>query len=91
MENYIAHISITGDRKIQTVSDHCKKTAEYASSYLKSIGLGEVGYLAGLLHDAGKYTKKFNEYICKAVEDPDSVQRGSVNHTFTGVKYVLDK
>ena len=76
---------------IQSVSDHCRKTAEYASAILKDIGLENTAYLAGLLHDMGKYTEKFKNYIEAAIINDESVKRGSINHTFAGVKFILEK
>lgn len=85
-----AHIKIKeGQAVIQDVQTHCRNTAELAHACLESVGLGKTAYLAGLLHDCGKFTQVFSEYIQKAVNGED-VKRGSVNHTFAGVKFLLD-
>lgn len=85
-----AHIKIKeGQAVIQDVQTHCRHTAELAEACLHSVGLGRTAYLAGLLHDCGKFTQVFSEYIQKAV-DGENVHRGSVNHTFAGVKFLLD-
>lgn len=86
---FIAHIN-KETNKIQTCTDHCRKTAEYAADDLKEIGLKKTAYLAGLLHDCGKFTPEFNEYIQKAA-DGISVKKGSVIHTFAGVNYLMNK
>ncbi len=84
----LAHIRKEGSEcDFQTLSEHNRATAEYARAALEDIGLGTTAYLAGLIHDAGKATKKFQDYLHKAVEG-DAV-RGSVNHTFAGVRYIL--
>ena len=46
-----AHIRIreNGTRDIQSVADHCHKTAAYAAECLSGIGLSKTAYLAGLL------------------------------------------
>lgn len=75
--------------EFQTVSEHCHKTASYAESALKAVGLGASAYLAGLLHDAGKYTQKYKQYLLNAFAGLDVV-RGSVNHTFAAVRYLLN-
>lgn len=83
---YAAHIN--GNNDVQTCTDHCRKTAEYAADDLRSIGLGDAAYLAGLLHDMGKFTNEFNTYIHDAVINEKKVKR-SVIHSFAGLSYML--
>lgn len=83
---YAAHIN--GNNDVQTCTDHCRMTAEYASDDLRSIGLGDAAYLAGLLHDMGKFTNEFNAYIHEAVLNKKKVNR-SVIHSFAGLSYML--
>ena len=67
IESYPAHIrEVNGDVKVQESRDHCCKTAEYARADLQSISLGNAAFLAGLLHDCGKFTDDFRKYICSA-------------------------
>ncbi len=82
-----AHIREDGE--IQTVSMHCREAADIAVDALSSLGLGETARLTGLLHDMGKLRVAFKEYILAAAAGKP-VRRGSVNHTFAGVKYLLD-
>lgn len=82
---YIAHIN--GD-KIQSCTEHCLNTAKYAKADLMSVGLGNTAYLAGLIHDMGKFTKEFNEYIQKSARG-EHVRRGSVIHSFAGVRVMM--
>ena len=59
---YPAHIR--GEEKekvVQSVSEHCRNVAEYASYSMSSLGLKSTAYLAGLLHDMGKYTSLYKE------------------------------
>ena len=84
---YPAHIRETGER--QTVREHCRKTAALAAGALESIGLEKSAYLAGLLHDAGKNKKEYEDYLLEAAAG-GSVVRGSVNHTFAGARFLLD-
>lgn len=91
-----AHIRYDGiKRVVQTVEEHNRNVAKYAQQALEGIGLGDTGYLAGYLHDMGKYTDEFSEYI-DAVTDPripDTKRpaRGTVNHTFAGVRFVYQE
>lgn len=89
MDNFPAHIRET-DMVKQTVPEHCYATAGYAQKSLQEIGLGNAAYLAGLLHDMGKMTQEFREYIQRAANG-ESVRRGSVNHTFAGCRYLLER
>lgn len=73
---------------IQTAAEHCRHTAEYAEDALACIGLGMAAFLAGLIHDCGKFTHTYEDYLRKAIHGVP-VQRGSVNHTFAGVRYLL--
>ena len=82
-----AHINKYGT--VQTVGQHCRNTAEIAKKKLRKLGLGESAYLAGLLHDAGKCTNVFQNYIEKASRGED-VRRGSVIHTFAAVRFLLN-
>jgi CRISPR-associated endonuclease/helicase Cas3 len=84
-----AHIRLRQEeREVQTVQTHCKNTAAIAGRALAGIGLQKSAYLAGILHDAGKFTQDFAEYLEKAVSG-HALPRGSVNHTFAGVRYLL--
>ena len=86
MKKYIAHIQISSNGEIQeqTVTEHCRNTAEYAGKCLNPAGLFHAGYLAGLLHDAGKCKEEFQTYL------KNGGQRGSINHTFTGCRMILE-
>lgn len=88
---YPAHIrKVDGKKYIQTVEEHCRGVAEIAAELLRDIGLEKTAYLAGVLHDLGKFSENFKNYIEKAA-DGEKVQRGSVNHTFAGVRFLLEK
>ncbi len=89
VESFFAHTREAPEgavEAVQTVGDHCRKTAEYAGRTLEPAGLSAAGYLAGLVHDAGKYTGQFQTYL----QDRKG-RRGSVNHTFAGVRLLLER
>lgn len=88
--NMLAHLTEkNGVRAEQSLQEHCIHTAEYASKCLKSVGFYHMAYLAGLLHDMGKATEKFRHYLEDAFCGK-TVVRGSVNHTFAGVIFLLE-
>ncbi|MCD8106656.1 MAG: CRISPR-associated helicase Cas3' [Oscillospiraceae bacterium] len=74
--------------EIQTVFEHNSKTAELAGKSLQETGLYATAYVTGLLHDIGKLTGSYRKYIVRAASGKDVV-RGSVNHTFAGVRLIL--
>ena len=88
---YPAHIRKNADNKIvvQPVAEHCINCACY-SSEISIAGLKKIAYLAGVLHDIGKNTNVFKAYIRKAANG-EAVRRGSVNHTFAGVRFVMKR
>lgn len=83
---YLAHILESGEK--QTVREHCWNAADLAAKALRPIGLEHSAYLAGLLHDMGKCKEEFAQYLEAAAEGGEAV-RGSVNHTFAGVRFLL--
>ncbi len=88
-KEFPAHIRVEeGERIVQSVEEHCRKTAAYSSAALQPVGLEKTGYLLGLTHDCGKMTGLFSDYIQRAA-DGEAVRRGSVNHTFSAVKLLL--
>lgn len=63
IKKYFAHIlQDHNSRKEQTVEEQCRKTAQYAEKLI-SVGFAKCGYLAELLHDMGKYSDAFAEYL----------------------------
>ncbi len=86
MDDFWAHIRSGSEEAVQTVEEHCRNAAEYAAKTMEPTGLSSAGYLAGLVHDAGKYTNRFQTYLREG-----EGRRGSVNHTFAGVRMLLER
>ena len=60
--DYVAHVRTT-DKKIQTLKNHLLKVAEITKQLATKINASEAGELIGLLHDFGKYSAFFQNYI----------------------------
>ncbi len=90
-KDYYAHIRVNSEKKFeyQSVKEHSENTAKISEKILRDIGIGKVGYITGILHDMGKFKKEFQMYLLDAVNGKN-VRRGSVTHTFSGTKYILD-
>lgn len=86
---YLAHIS--QDKRKQTVAEHCRGTAQYASDSLKAVGMSDTAYLASLMHDMGKCKEAYSSYLKSAVDGDANAKRGSVNHSFAGARFALDR
>ena len=77
-------------RKNQTLSEHITNTADLAENFAGVFGCGNTAYLAGLLHDFGKYTQAFQDYLERSLRGED-VTRGEVIHALQGAKFVTEK
>ena len=57
--SYFAHSAEVEQERWQLLSVHLESTAARAATFLESVGLAELGRVAGLLHDLGKYAEEF--------------------------------
>ncbi|MCI6724626.1 MAG: CRISPR-associated endonuclease Cas3'', partial [Bacteroidales bacterium] len=63
---YISHIRKNQYDEIisyQSNEEHCIGVAELAKQFASEFGMGNWGYVLGILHDKGKEKKEFQEYI----------------------------
>lgn len=84
MNEYFAHDASGQTQALQSADEHCRNTAKFAADALEAVRLRQSAYLAGLIHDLGKFTALFQEYLLQ-----HSFKRGMVNHTFAGVRFLL--
>jgi CRISPR-associated endonuclease/helicase Cas3 len=95
--DFIAHY-LGPDNKSQSVLKHLEEVSKFASIFASKIGLPLVGELVGLLHDFGKYSKYFQNYIRSAegMLDPDEEPidskklKGKIDHSTAGAQLVWD-
>ena len=72
-----------GNWQIQTNEEHQQNVAELASSFAAQFGMAEWGKVLGLLHDAGKEQKNFQQHIKKeSGYEPDLIVKGDYNHAY---------
>lgn len=83
---FIAHFR-SKDGVEQSLEKHLKETAEIAKENGSPLGIPTICYLAGILHDAGKYRRAFQDYIF-AAKRGEKVDRGSVDHSTYGGKMI---
>lgn len=71
-----AHVSEDGTRT-QTVYEHLHNTAVLAAGFGKAFGAAEQAYLAGMLHDIGKYSAAFQRRLAGSAERVDHSTAGA--------------
>lgn len=71
---YYAHRD--GERA-QRLSDHLRNTARIAECFADAFGAGAMGRLAGLMHDAGKYSPAFQRRLAGSAERVDHSTPGA--------------
>ena len=69
---------------------HLCAVASLARKFAEAMGLENLAYACGLLHDLGKYSKAFQTYLRNAL-DGKKVCRGEVLHAWEGALVVLQQ
>ena len=91
----IAHVRKL-DGLQQLLIDHLLETSTISGQLAAKLNLGFVGELLGLMHDFGKYSRKFQKYIHDEtglfnpdLDDEESTPNGSkVDHSTAGAQWV---
>ena len=90
--NLIAHVrEIDGQQ--QSLWDHLCETSVIAGQFARKIGLEEIGLTMGLLHDLGKASTEYQNYLRtnEGLISPDEVgystgRRGEIDHSTAGAQ-----
>ena len=97
--NHIAH-QRKADGKLQSLETHLLEVSILSKMFASKIGLEPQGELIGLLHDLGKYSNEFQNYLRSAVglinQDEDEFVdaqglRGKVDHSTAGAQLVWEE
>lgn len=85
MKLKIAHLIELGNDIYaeQSLKEHLTNVSLLCEQYMSRIGCPTVGYLTGLLHDLGKCSQLFQDYL-ERVRNGMPHKRGEVNHSSAG-------
>ncbi|MDR1753760.1 MAG: CRISPR-associated helicase Cas3' [Eubacterium sp.] len=75
---------ITDDGRRQTLEMHLSKVSKYAYEFGSKCGIGELMRIAGLLHDIGKSTAEWQEYLQKS-------PKKTIPHSIYGARYAFEE
>jgi CRISPR-associated endonuclease/helicase Cas3 len=96
---HLAHIR-KKDGEEQALLKHLIGVAERSSKFASKIGLEEHGKLIGLLHDLGKYSETFQNYLKSAAglinpDEDDYIDalgmKGKIDHSTAGAQFIFKK
>ncbi len=98
--SHIAHHRAV-DQKKQSVAEHLQEVAAICGRLARKAGAEEAGHLLGLLHDFGKYSKDFQDYIKSGtgILNPDidneyvdaKALKGKIDHSTAGAQWVWQR
>lgn len=91
---FIAHVR-KSDGAIQSLEDHLAETALLCRQFTSVISLPRCGRLLGLLHDIGKYSAAYQQYIRDVtglngehLQTAAEKLQGTIDHATAGAQYV---
>lgn len=74
----------------QALSSHLNAVANMARKFAEPFELGSVAYASGLLHDLGKYSSAFQNYLSNTLRGRVR-HRGEVHHAWQGAQIALER
>ncbi|MGA8578480.1 MAG: CRISPR-associated helicase Cas3' [Bryobacteraceae bacterium] len=88
--DFLAHLEDDGRR--QLLRDHLLSVSQAAGRMSEKVGIGAAGAAIGLLHDLGKYSRDFQQYLRRMALDQDTEQqgpgRGKIDHSTAGAQTI---
>lgn len=88
MPTYPARIHPT-DKTFQPIESHLQRVAKLTSTAAHPIHLSATAYLVGILHDLGKITQDFQQYLLWSISNPTSRTQSKVDHSTAGGQFIL--
>lgn len=94
MAEIVAHVGESGEQ--QTLRDHLNETGDLAGRFAESVALPHTGKLLGLLHDIGKASHDFQNYLLSATglldQDSDDYvdakgMKGNIDHSTAAAQW----
>ena len=84
MKEYLAHIR-RDESAVQTIRVHLLRVGDLMASYAEKMELSATARLIGVLHDLGKCSREFADYLDYCRKHPgDYSRKGAVDHSSTG-------
>ena len=88
------------DKRRQPLTEHLAAVSRLSAQFASKIGLKEAGEILGLLHDYGKASEQFQNYLLSGTgvinpdaddyEDPEAM-RGRIDHSTAGAQLIYEK
>ena len=97
---FIAHYR-NSDQKGQFVHNHLEEVSEICEKFAAGIDIPSAGKILGFLHDIGKYSSQFQNYIQSAtgILNPDidneyidaATMKGKIDHSTAGAQWIWQR
>ena len=89
MKQYLAHIRRDGSKE-QSMEDHLLRVGNLMKEDAARLGLSSLAYLIGVLHDLGKCTKEFADYLDWCRKNQENYNEGKkVDHSTAGGQLLM--
>jgi len=95
-DDLIAHRRKDGEE--QLLRTHLIEASQLAEGFAAKVGLAEIGKVLGLLHDFGKASQEYRNYLRtqEGLINPDednysTAKRGEVDHSTAGAQLIFEK
>jgi CRISPR-associated endonuclease/helicase Cas3 len=85
-QTFLAHTTRGG--RIQLLSDHLTQVSALSGSLAAKVGLQKAGELIGLIHDVGKYSSAFQQYIRKPSDAALDMEPSHIDHSTAGAQWI---